>query len=93
MDALDLTVDDMMEALDHASKALFKFKGFDIDTEDGLKGAAEWLKTATWTDAFFSESAPEDYPEELNEIDKFIGSMRLGLMHDLVKRKLAERGV
>lgn len=86
-------MEEMMEAMDHTSKELLMFKGFDIDTEDGLKGACEWLKTATWNDAFYSESAPEDYAEELNEIDVFMGSMRLGLLHDLIERKMVERGI
>jgi len=77
---------------DEMTKTTLLIKGFDIDTEEGLSKAAEFLKNATWEDAFVFD-APLDYYKNADpaetEIDKFIGTLRLGILQANVRHRLA----
>ena len=83
---------DNFEAIeDEMTKTAFLKKGIDIETEEGLIKAAEFLKNATWEDAFMYE-VPSDYYENADrleiEIDEFIGTMRLSILQNNVMSRL-----
>ena len=82
------TEEEMWGILEQSTKEVLYTKGMDIDTEEGLTKSAEFLKTATWNDTFFSENPPDNYPEVFNEIDMLAGTIRLEMMRDVIEARM-----
>ena len=76
------TNEEFFKDLDETAVNLLAFKGFNLETEEGLEDAAGFLENATWDDAFYSEGG------EYNEIDEFFGNLRLQLMREAVEARL-----
>ena len=74
-------------------KTLFKEKGFDVDTEQGVLEANRWLKTATWNNVFFS--GPMEYkPGSIDEaMDRLTGTFHLNEMKAMINELMKQRGL
>ena len=73
---------DFLEGMDEAAEAFLKEKGFDIATLAGAKAAQKFLENAGPEDAFYTEG-PVD-----NEMDAWVGRMRLAAMLRCVKARI-----
>jgi hypothetical protein len=74
--------EDFAKEMDAATVAFLKGKGFDISSLAGAKAAQKFLETAGPEDAFVTEG-PVD-----NEMDTFMGRMRLEAMLKCVKARI-----
>ena len=84
-------IDNFEAILDAMTETTLLNKGFDIETEEGLIKAAEFLKNATWEDAFISD-VPSNYYQNVDqcesEFDEIMGTWRLGLLQENVMSRL-----
>ena len=74
--------EDFAKGMDEATDAFLKDKGFDITNLAGAKAAQKFLENAGPEDAFVTEG-PVD-----NEMDAFMGKMRLEAMLKCVKARI-----
>ena len=70
------------EEMDESTEAFLREKGYDISTLAGAKAAQKFLENAGPEDAFWTEG-PVD-----NEMDEYMGRMRIGAMLECVKARI-----